>query len=278
MKKTIWQGCLPTGLSMEQRFELTARAGFAGIMLSVADEPAVEVAIPYDPSAAQIKELLGLAEKYVPISDLWLEDQWAFPLTANDDSIRRRTIDRTKRTLEICADLGVESMLQVIGVVNRDHSYRTVWDRSQQIIHEELLPLAEKLNIQLNIETVWNKFMLSPVEFGMYLKQIDHPLVGAVFDVCNVAAVSYPWDWVEEIGPFIRQIHISGVRVEEGYDMNSWVGLLESNFDMREKIMQPLRDVGFDGWLTLDRHFYGDNLRDEGIIALSREMDVLLEA
>ena len=269
---------MPTGLSMEQRFELASRAGFEGIMLSVADEPAVEVAIPYEPSAAQIKELQGFAEKYVPISDLWLEDHWPYPLTSNDKELRQRTIQRTRRTIEICAELGVNSMLQVPGVVDRQHSYRTVWDRSQQVIRDDLLPLAEKYSVELNIETVWNKFLLSPIEFGSYLKEIDHPLVGAVYDVCNVAAVSYPWDWIEEIGPFIRQIHISGVRVEEGYDMNSWVGLLESNFDMREKIMQPLRDVGFDGWLTLDRHFYGDNLRDEGIIALSREMDVLLGA
>ena len=269
---------MPTGLSMEQRFELAARAGFEGIMLSVADEPAVEVAIPYDPSASQIKELQGFAKKYVPISDIWMEDQWQFPFSSNDESIRRRTIDRTKRTLEICADLGVGSTLLVIGMVDQQHSYRTVWDRSQRALREDLIPHAEKHNIELNIETVWNKFLLGPVEFGIYLDQINHPLVGSVFDVCNVAAVSYPWDWIEEIGKTIRQIHISGVRVEEGYDMNSWVGLLESNFDMRKKVIQPLRDLGFDGWLTLDRHFYGDNLRDEGIIALSREMDVLLEA
>ena len=267
---------MPTGLTMEQRFELAARAGFEGIMLSVADDPAVEVAIPYDPSAAQIKELAGLAEKYVPISDLWLEDHWPYPLTSNDADLRQRTIQRTCRTIEICAELGVGSMLQVPGVVNREHSYRTVWDRSQQVIRDNLLPLAEKHSVELNIETVWNKFLLSPIEFGIYLKEINHPLVGAVYDVCNVSACTYPWDWIEEIGPFIHQIHISGVRVEEGYDMNSWVGLLESNFDMREKIIQPLRQVGFDGWLTLDRHFYGDNLRDEGIVALSREMDLLL--
>ena len=72
---------------MEERFELAARTGFEGIMLSVADEPAVEVALPYDPSPAQIKELQSLADKYVPISDLWLEDHWPYPLTSNDDSI-----------------------------------------------------------------------------------------------------------------------------------------------------------------------------------------------
>jgi len=78
------------------------------------------------------------------------------------------------------------------------------------------------------------------------------------------------------MGEHIRKIHISGVRVEQGYDINSWVGLLKSNFDMDEKIIQPLRDLGYDDYITLDRHFYGDNLRDKGIVALSREMDVLL--
>jgi len=71
MKQSIWQGCMPTGMTLEQRFELAALAGFEGVMLSVADEPAVEVAIPFKPSAAELKQLQSLAEQYVPITDIW---------------------------------------------------------------------------------------------------------------------------------------------------------------------------------------------------------------
>ena len=145
---------MPTGMTLEQRFELAALAGFEGVMLSVADEPAVEVAIPFKPSAAELKQLQSLAEQYVPITDIWCEDQWAFPFSSNEQSIRERSIERTQDTINTCAELGVNSALLVCGMVNRDHSYRTVWNRSQQSLREGLLPLAEKHNVQLNVETV----------------------------------------------------------------------------------------------------------------------------
>ena len=34
---------MPSGLGLEQRFDLATRAGFDGIMFGVADEPAVDV-------------------------------------------------------------------------------------------------------------------------------------------------------------------------------------------------------------------------------------------
>ncbi len=39
----------------------------------------------------------------------------------------------------------------------------------------KLIPLAEELNVTLALEEVWNKFLLSPLEFARYIDEYDSP-------------------------------------------------------------------------------------------------------
>ena len=55
------------------------------------------------------------------------------------------------------------------------------------------------------VEEVWNKFLLSPLEFARYVDELDSPWVKAYFDVGNVVLYGYPQDWIRTLGPRIVQ-------------------------------------------------------------------------
>ena len=48
---------------------------------------------------------------------------------------------------------------------------------------KELAPIAESYKINIAIENVWNKFLLSPVEMKHFIDSIDSPYMGVYFDV-----------------------------------------------------------------------------------------------
>ena len=64
----------------------------------------------------------------------------------------------------------------------------------------KLIPLADELNITLALEEVWNKFLLSPLEFARYIDEYDSPRIRAYFDVGNVVLYGYPQDWIRVLG------------------------------------------------------------------------------
>ncbi|MFO7923896.1 MAG: TIM barrel protein [Bacteroidales bacterium] len=76
---------------------------------------------------------------------------------------------------------GAGTVLLVPGRVSSDVAYNECWERSVTAI-KKILPVAEKLNIKIAIENVWNNFLLSPLEAARYVDQFDSPFVSFYFD------------------------------------------------------------------------------------------------
>ena len=106
-----------------------------------------------------------------------------------------------------CKAYGGTTVLVVPAVVNRKVGYRDAYKRSQKNIRE-LIPDAEKHGIKIAIEEVWNKFLLSPVEFARYIDEFESPWVGAYFDVGNVVEFGYPGGMDPRAGKRILKVHI----------------------------------------------------------------------
>lgn len=49
-----------------------------------------------------------------------------------------------------------------------------------------LVPEAAATGVAIGVENVWNKFLLSPLEFSRFIDEIGSPAVGAYFDAGNV--------------------------------------------------------------------------------------------
>ena len=60
--------------------------------------------------------------------------------------------------------------------------------------------MAADLKVVIAVEEVWNKFLLSPLEFARYVDEFQSPWVKAYFDVGNVVFYGYPQDWIRTLG------------------------------------------------------------------------------
>jgi hexulose-6-phosphate isomerase len=130
---------------------------------------------------------------------------------------------------------GADTVLLVPAVVDAKTSYQDAWTRSQRVIRERLLPMAQDLKVTIAIEEVWNKFLLSPIEFARYVDDFGSPYVRAYFDVGNVVFYGFPQDWIRTLGPRIVKLHLKDFQL-----------------DRRSEVRRALADIKYAGYATTE--------------------------
>jgi L-ribulose-5-phosphate 3-epimerase len=132
------------------------------------------------------------------------------------------------------------------------------------------LPLAQELNVVIAIEEVWNKFLLSPLEFARYIDEFESPWVKSYFDVGNVVFYGYPQDWIRVLGKRIAKVHLKDFRYRDG--KTEWMQLREGDIDWQE-VHRAFADIGYHGTATVELEG-GDEayLKD-----VSHRFDLILE-
>ena len=91
------------------------------------------------------------------------------------------------------------------------------------------IPVLRRGKVVVAVEEVWNKFLLSPIEFARYVDEFDSPRLKAYFDVGNVVLYAFPQDWIRTLGPRIVKVHLKDFNVGqhvEGYSNFLWMALL----------------------------------------------------
>jgi hexulose-6-phosphate isomerase len=100
------------------------------------------------------------------------------------------------------------------------------------------------------VENVWNKFLLSPLEFRAFIDSFQNERVGAYFDVGNVLATGYPEDWIATLGHRIGRVHFKDYRRNVG-SADGFCDLLSGDVNWPE-VMRALRAVPYDGWVAAE--------------------------
>jgi hexulose-6-phosphate isomerase len=215
-------------------FQLLKEAGFEGVEL-------------ISPNQLDQSEVLAARDKTgLVIHGVSGGRHWQDPLSDPDPRVVERGIHAIAREFGDCKAYGGTTVLLVPAVVNKKVTYRDAYKRSQEHIRK-LIPLAEQAGIKIAIEEVWNKFLLSPVEFARYIDEFQSPWVGAYFDVGNVVEFGYPEEWIHELGKRILKIHIKEYAKPKRFSYK----LGEGEIDW-PAVRQALIDVGYDGWLTAE--------------------------
>ena len=80
-----------------------------------------------------------------------------------------------------------------------------------------------------------------------FVDGVDSPAVGAFFDVGNVVINSYPEYWIEILEGRITRIHVKGFNRDNG----KFCYLREGTIDWK-KVMNQLRSIGYDGFITVE--------------------------
>lgn len=153
-------------------------------------------------------------EKNIGIRSLASGFFWGCSLSADDEAVRRNAIEFGKKYIRIANWLGAETILVIPGSTRVAWepdlpivSYKNAWNNSTASLRE-LLPLAEELNVNLALENVWNRFLLSPMEWKFFLDQFDSEKIGIYFDIANCCIYGRPQDYIEILGSYVKAIHI----------------------------------------------------------------------
>jgi len=237
-KKAVLISMLPKELSFRDRFQTAVDAGFAGIEMQTVTHPRV---------ADEVKE--ASAGTGLRIHSVMNEDHWAFPLSSAEPQVVERGVVGMETSLRNAKLWGADAVLLVPAVVNPQVSYQDAWTRSQKVIRERVLPLAQELKVVVAVEEVWNKFLLSPLEFARYVDDFASPWLKAYFDVGNVVFYGYPQDWIRTLGPRIAKVHLKDFQMDRG--RFNWKNLGEGDIDWVE-VRKAFSDVGYDGWVTTE--------------------------
>jgi L-ribulose-5-phosphate 3-epimerase len=137
----------------------------------------------------------------------------------------------------------------------------------------ELKEYAEEVKVNIGLENVWNKFLLSPLEMRDFVDKIDSPYVGVYFDVGNVVSTGYPEHWIKILGKRIKKVHFKDFRVSVG-NINGFVDLLSGDVNY-PAVMEQFRKVGYDDYVIAEMGVY-KNYPDQTIYTTSIAMDRIL--
>jgi hexulose-6-phosphate isomerase len=263
MRKGIYWSMLPSKLSVEERFMLAKECGFQSVECPTMDE------------ASQVEEVLAASRKTgLPVHSVMNRDHWKFPLSSPDPSVVEKCVHGIETSIRNAKAWGAETVLLVPAVVNAEVGYKQAWDRSTAQIRK-LLPLARENKVVIGVEEVWNKFLLSPLEFARYVDEFNSPWVKAYFDVGNCVLWGYPQDWIRTLGNRIVKLHFKDFK----FQMNSatrkreaeFVNLGDGEIDWKA-VHAALAETGFRGTATVELPG-GDR---DYLVDMSRRVDKIL--
>jgi len=239
-RKAVLISMLPTNLSYAERFALARDAGFDAVEMQT---------VAHRDEAHEVGEAAKKAG--LPIHSVMNADHWRFPLSSADRPVVDRSVAGMETSLHNAVSWGADSVLLVPAVVDPMTSYRGAWRRSQRVIRERLLPLATDLRVIIAVEEVWNKFLLSPLEFARYVDELDSAWVKVYFDVGNVVFYGYPQDWIRVLGPRIAKVHLKDFQLDRPNGRFTWKNLGEGDIDW-PAVRRAFDDVGYHGVFTTE--------------------------
>lgn len=253
MKKGISIWSFPAG-KLSDNFALAKDAGFEGIEVAL-DEGNGEITL-----TSGERDLLAVKQQaqdagialYSVASGLY----WSYWLNSDNEAERTKAKDIVKKQLDTAAILGCESILVIPGCVNAEFAapgrvmdYAETYERSMESLIE-VKEHAEKCKVEIALENVWNKFLLSPMEMRDFIDKLNSPYVGSYLDIGNVLANGFPEQWVQILGSRIKKVHFKDYRIDAG-GLHGFVDLLAGDVNY-PAVMQALEKIGYDGWVSAE--------------------------
>lgn len=207
--------------SIESALSQTKMHGFDALELSVSSEGVINT----NSSKAECE----MMRKRIDDSGVFVDSiatgmSWGVSPTSDDESIRKKSISLHQDALKVASYLDCKALLFVPGVVKSPISpeivrYDRALDRLREAINQ-MLPIAEDLNVDLCMENVWNGFFYSPIELRDFVDSFDSDRLGVYLDIGNLIGYQqHPPHWVELLNSRIKRVQIKDF--QENFD---WTG------------------------------------------------------
>ncbi len=231
-----------------------AEIGLDGVELTAGD------VISFDTAEAECKRIAAYAaDKGIGLRTLASGAGWGCALGAADETERQTAVAMVKKQLQIAQWLGAETILVVPGATRVAWepsrpvlSYKTVWEQATRSL-KELQPVAEELKVNIGVENVWNRFLISPMEWKFFLDQFQSEYIGMYFDLGNCCLTGRPEDFPELLGKYIKAVHV------KNFEESDCAGGLHGFGDDMEKgvvdfkaVFAALEKIGYTGPFTAE--------------------------
>lgn len=226
---------------LPEKFRVLADLGFEGVELRCPNESRSRSEV------LQARDQTGLS-----IHGVLNAGNWSQPLSSPDPEVREKGLDTLRAAIKGAGAYGASTVLLIPAVVTRDVSYDEAWARSQQAV-QRVLPTAEKHDVTIAFENVWNHFLLSPMEFARYVDAFESDYVGAYLDLGNTLTYGWAEQWIRILGDRIAKIDVKD-RTRDRYSNRGQavkVKLGEGACDWKA-VRQALDDIEYEGWATAE--------------------------
>jgi L-ribulose-5-phosphate 3-epimerase len=237
VEKGVVIGMLGRQGSYVYRFQMARDAGFECVEANTTSDPKEVEAI------AKAAQVTGLR-----IHGVMNQAHWRYPLSSASAEEVRLSMEGMRTSLRNAKEWGADTVLLVPAVVNPGVTYEEAMERSKRQV-SELLPMATDLKIVIAIENVWNKFLLSPIEFCQYVDSFKSPYLKAYFDVGNVQLYGFPEQWLRSLDKRIAKLHFKDFRFRNREA--TFVNLLDGDLNW-PAIYDSIAAIGYKGPVTLE--------------------------
>lgn len=180
---------------------------------------------------------------------------WHAPLSDPDPSVVEKGLEGMRNAITCARAMETNTCLLVPAVVKPEVQYDDAYRRSQDNVRK-LVDHAEQNKVYIGLENVWNKFLLSPMEFARYIDEIDSPWVRMYFDVSNSIVQSFSEHWLNILGKErIIKLDVKDFSRKE----HKFVPVGDGDVNFKE-ITRILKEWGYDDYLTQESNV---NTREE---------------
>ncbi len=251
-----WAFPYPDKMSLEQCLQLAHDAGFDAIELNYD----LDNDLSPKSGTKEYTAIRKLADKIgIKISGLCSFLFWPYPMTSNDPQIRARSAELGGKMISAAHDLGVDNLLVVPGAVHIP--WRTDYEpvandicdqRAREAIGK-LLPQAEKLGVNLNIENIFfNGYLMTPEEMITFVDSFNSPRVHVHFDTGNIMLFQFPEHWIRILGGRIKNVHLKEFSKKgTDYSLESFRTLLDGTTNW-PAVLEAFEHSGYSGYLTFE--------------------------
>lgn len=256
MKKGLTQICLGRNSSVREGLQLCKEIGYHGLEILLTEGGELTM----NSGPADYAALRKMSQEAgVELTSIC----GGGDLSDNDPKVVAAYKAQIRKMLEAAAALGIDTVLVTGGRTNEKVSYDVAYDRQLRAL-QELRPDAERHKVNIALENIWNKLLISPLEFRDFLDRINSDYVACYFDTGNILLYGYPEQWIRILGTRIKKIHFKDFKIDHRESRYSWPQLMQGSVDW-PAVMREIRAIGYDDYVITevcgDRAVYEETCR-----------------
>ncbi|MDR1891874.1 MAG: sugar phosphate isomerase/epimerase [Oscillospiraceae bacterium] len=251
MKKGISIWAFPEQ-PLAKSFKQAKSAGFEGVEVALAETGEINL----QSTQTDMEQIRALAvQNNLSLYSVATGLYWTYSMTSDDPDVRKKAENIVKKQLDAALWLGCDTILVIPGMVaglepgGEVVPYQTVYNRAAEAINR-LAAYAQERGVIIGLENVWNKFLLSPLEYRDFIGKANSPFVKAYFDVGNVVRDGYPEHWIDILGDRIAKVHFKDYKRDIG-TLDGFVDLLTGDVNY-PAVLKALSQTGYNGWVTAE--------------------------